>query len=216
MTWAATDVHFFRTARGMSAEAKVLFLAVRMYCSERETDGAVSRVQLMAVAEEAEVPDPIHHAATCVKRGLWEKTSDGWLDVGFLAVNPSHEDREKERQRLRDYRVRIKTNEAVQRSRTPYAYTPTHTQTDRQKQDVAMKNNSSVVLETKHPRRRGTGSSQETLGRVHQNDEALIDAEVAEHARENGRIRRGLLARARLHVLAQKPVKGLPARSTSP
>jgi hypothetical protein len=97
-----------REAKGMSAEAKTLFVAVRLYCGERETDGEISRGQLMAVAEEAEVADPIPIAAQWVKRGRWEKTEEGWRDVGFLDDNITHDARERERQRLRDYRRRQK------------------------------------------------------------------------------------------------------------
>ncbi len=183
----------------------MLFHAVRLYCSERETDGVFSRAQLLALAEEAEVPDPIKHAATWVKRGLWEQTSDGWHDTGFLTINASHAAREKERQRLRDYR-------RVQRSRTAYAYTTTGE--DRTgKQDVVTGNKgSSVVLVTKQPRPQPPASSPKTLERVHQDTDAEIDAVLAEAEREKARQRRDLLARARLHDLARKPVRGLKAQ----
>jgi hypothetical protein len=107
--WGALDVRHIREAKGMSQEAKVLHVAVTLYCAERETDGDFSRAQLLALAEEAEATtDPIKIAAAWVARGVWEKTSDGWRDLRFLDVNPSHADREANRKKAADWRRKQK------------------------------------------------------------------------------------------------------------
>jgi hypothetical protein len=119
MSFVATGVRTARELlRGLPQDAKVLWYAAREYCSDEETDGVIATSILPVLGERAEVTtDPKKLAAVLVKRGLWEATGEGWIDVTFLDVNPTHEDRQFRRDRAAERKREWRRQADVTRGR---------------------------------------------------------------------------------------------------
>jgi hypothetical protein len=110
MSFVAVGVRTTRELlRGLPSDAKVLWHVAREYCSEEETDGMIATSILPQLGDRAEVPaDHVKRLTSAlVRRGLWDRTPEGCVDITFQDDNPTHDDR----QRLRDAAKERKRNE---------------------------------------------------------------------------------------------------------
>lgn len=96
--WAKVDDHFFSNPKAAAAgiEGRALYVAGLCHCSAHLTDGIVSEPVLPIVAAQAGVQLSV--ADTLVSVGLWHRVVGGYEVHGYLDLNPSREQVEKERE----------------------------------------------------------------------------------------------------------------------
>lgn len=90
--WAKIDDRFMRHPKIIAAgrDARDLYLAALLYCSENLTDGHVPAARLRLLAAEADIDSPLEAAERLVEVGLWERRgNDGWQVHDYLEYQPS-------------------------------------------------------------------------------------------------------------------------------
>jgi hypothetical protein len=107
--WAGIEVDWFRNpqVRRLSSDAKLLFIAARLYASEHLTDGRIERDAVEMIAIEAKVSLAIPLSAlvnSLLAAGLWEEEGESYHDVEFIRANQTAKQRLRRWQQQRDWR----------------------------------------------------------------------------------------------------------------
>ena len=92
--WAKVDDRFMRHPKIIAAgrDARDLYLAALLYCSENLTDGHVPAARLRLLAAEADIDSPLEAVERLVEVGLWERRgNDGWQVHDYLEYQPSRD-----------------------------------------------------------------------------------------------------------------------------
>ena len=92
--WTKIDDRFMRHPKVIAAgrDARDLYLAALLCCSENLTDGHVPAARLPLLAAEAVIDNPLKAAERLVEVGLWERRgNDGWQVHDYLEYQPTRD-----------------------------------------------------------------------------------------------------------------------------
>lgn len=110
MSWVKLDDQFFMdpVIRGLSKDAKLMYLGGLCYCASQLTDGHIDEHAAKILATTVGVK--VTAAAQLVNAGVWEQDEDGFQVRSYLKYNPSAEQVKADREAARERQKRRRSH----------------------------------------------------------------------------------------------------------